>query len=119
MGSRCPCRQRGGPQRSDGTIVNDALYMVGAICYDCWLDSLIPFWYEEAEKYRWDGILELSRATRQPQTQNQLLDARPMTIRDALRAQAARRKGERRPAVVLMTPHQLDQLGPEDVKGTW
>ena len=49
----------------------------GGICYGCHLDSLIPGWYERAEKAEWDDIDKIKKATRHPKTGVPILDDTP------------------------------------------
>lgn len=50
------------------------LYYVNGQCFECYCISLLPKWYQRAEKYVWCAALGLSLATKRPQTGNDLLD---------------------------------------------
>ena len=90
MGTFIFCKKCSGPWQEDSIIaggvvyrnryqVCDPLYMVGKVCLDCYLASLIPKGYKRREKY--DG----RNATRIPRTGNDLLDCPSgMPIRDGL-----------------------------------
>lgn len=74
------------PSRIDCTRCPDEYpkYYVNAqgVCYECYLNALVPGWYQEAEQYLWDAFWELSRATCTPKTGNTLLDSSMTPIAD-------------------------------------
>lgn len=54
------------------------------VCYGCYIASLLPPWYQDAERYAYDKIWGHINATRKPRTGNDLLDSDKKTFYEQL-----------------------------------